>query len=210
VRLPVSSAKLTLGPRATCLDLKPELSGYAWLVPYGNEIGVGLGGRSPMITRAMDLHLNECSEAIGVDLLSLAEGRIEGAPVPCSGPSRPLFGDGFLLIGDAGGFVSPASGEGMSLAISSAVAAASVLKLAFARRRYDRRSLRHYERFLRQEMPDFPGLVRLRDALSGDGLISKLDALSGDLERLVLIAPLVGPPSTAGPALELLHRLESR
>jgi flavin-dependent dehydrogenase len=206
-RLAVPPTSLPDGPSTMRFDLVSEVSGYGWAVPYGDAIGLGIGGMSGAIGPIFDRML----ERIGVapDVAAAARRGVRGAPVPSSGPCRGTHGTRFLLVGDAAGFVSPASGEGMSLAVESAVAAASALKLAFARGRFDARSMRHHERFWRVAMPDFDALRRFRDALAGDAALRWLDACGSDLERLALLAPLVGPPDTGPAASQILERLRA-
>jgi flavin-dependent dehydrogenase len=132
---------------------------------------------------------------------------VRGAPVPAAGPSRPTWGERFLLVGDAGGFVSPASGEGLALALASVEAAASALKLCFATTSFGARRLRHYERLWRASMPDFAALSRLREALSGEQGLRWLEACPTDLERLALLAPLVGSADLGAGAEQVLARL---
>ncbi len=205
LQLPVSA--LPDGPSTMRFDLLPEVSGYGWAVPYSDAIGIGAGGFRGPIEACFSGLLRRYGIESGVDLGELARGSVKGAPVPASGPTRPTHGNRFLLVGDAAGFVSPASGEGMSLAVESAVAASSALKLCFARGRFDSKATRHYERLWRKSLPDFASLLRLREALSGNRVLRALDACDNDLERLCLLAPLVGPPEGGPTASALLDRL---
>ena len=140
----------------------------------------------------------------------MARRTVRGAPVPAAGPARSTWGERFLLVGDAAGFVSPASGEGLSLAVTSVETAASALKLCFASGAFRGRSLRHYERLWRRVMPDFAGLISLRNAMAGAQGIAWLEACDTDLERLALLAPLVGTAELGATALQLLERLRRR
>ncbi len=58
---------------------------------------------------------------------------IRGAALPMGFNRGPLYADGLLLIGDAGGMVNPFNGEGIAYAMESARLAADVIARAFAR-----------------------------------------------------------------------------
>ena len=210
VRLTLPPSVLPDGPGAMRFDMLPEVGGYGWAVPYEDAIGIGAGGLSGPIATCLDGLLQRYETEAGVELTPLARGRVRGAPVPAAGPTRPTQGKRFLLVGDAAGFVSPASGEGMSLAVEGAVAAASALKLCFARGRFGSRATRHYEKLWRKQLPDFASLIRIRNTLSGKGALRALDDCENDLERLALLAPLVGPPESGQMAAAILARLESQ
>jgi flavin-dependent dehydrogenase len=54
------------------------------------------------------------------------EGPIQGMGLPLASKRRPLSGDAYLLIGDAGHLIDPFTGEGISHAMISGVYAADV------------------------------------------------------------------------------------
>jgi len=60
-------------------------------------------------------------------------GPIRGAALPMGFNRQPLYGQGLLLVGDAGGMVNPFNGEGIAYAMESGRLAAEVIAQAFAR-----------------------------------------------------------------------------
>jgi geranylgeranyl reductase family protein len=105
-----------------------DLRGYGWCFRKEGWLNVGFGRLDP---RSLPARL----EAFLAFLLR--ERRV--APVPeggwrghayrvRSGPARRLCGDGFVLVGDAAGLASPASGEGILPAlVSGRLAGESIL-----------------------------------------------------------------------------------
>lgn len=135
--------------------LKDLLPGYLWVFPLGDgRANVGLGLRSDVVKkRRVDL------KALMAKLLlehpqlrerfrgATLEGSIQGMGLPLASKRRPLSGDGYMLIGDAGHLIDPFTGEGISHAMISGVHAADVAHemltqndlTASAARRYDER-----------------------------------------------------------------------
>lgn len=114
--------------------LKELLPGYLWVfpLPYGRA-NVGLGLRSDVVRkRRVDL------KALLVQLVTThpqlkdrfvearMEGSVQGMGLPLASKRRPLSGDGYLLVGDAGHLIDPFTGEGIGHAMISGVHAADV------------------------------------------------------------------------------------
>lgn len=114
--------------------LKDLLPGYLWVFPLPDgRANVGLGLRSDVVkTRRADLkallvqlvttHPQLRSRFVSAQL----EGAIQGMGLPLASKRRPLSGDGYLLVGDAGHLIDPFTGEGISHAMISGVHAADV------------------------------------------------------------------------------------
>lgn len=161
------------------LFLKDLLPGYLWVFPLpGGRANVGLGLRSDVVRkRRCDL------KALLVQLVTThpqlkdrfvhaqLEGSVQGMSLPLASKRRPLSGDGYLLVGDAGHLIDPFTGEGISHAMISGVHAADVaaelLKendlSAHAAKRYDARVWRRLGKELAistrlQRMADKPWL----------------------------------------------------
>mgnify|MGYP001220319217 FL=1 len=144
--------------------LKELLPGYLWVFPLpGGRANVGLGLRSDVVRqRRVDL------KALMEQLLSEhpglkkrfanahREGSIQGMGLPLAGKRRPLSGDGYLLVGDAGHLIDPFTGEGISHAMISGMHAADVAHAmltrtgvsALAAKEYDQRVWRRLGREL--------------------------------------------------------------
>jgi flavin-dependent dehydrogenase len=141
------------------LDFCPDLEGYGWCFRKGEYLNVGLGRRDP---RALGRHVDDFVEWL------VSEGRIGRPPekgwrghayrLRAGRPPRPI-GDGVLLVGDAAGLASSASGEGILPAmLSGRLAARAILE---AGGEYGEARLRGYVRRLDAEL----GLPSNRRAL---------------------------------------------
>jgi geranylgeranyl reductase family protein len=108
--------------------------GYAWIIPLSSHsANVGLGVRADVCSRdrvrlQAELRRFIC-EHPGVSKRmkkATPEGPLQGWPLPAYGYTRKLSGPHVLLLGDAGGFIDPLSGEGIFGAMQSAWMAAEV------------------------------------------------------------------------------------
>lgn len=98
------------------IDMTRIMWGYAWSFPRGRgEYDVGLGS----------LKWGNYREQLRnyVRELSLKEGIIYGHPIPIK-PRRNIASKRVLLIGDAGGFADPTTGEGIFYAMYTGILAA--------------------------------------------------------------------------------------
>lgn len=96
-------------------------NGYAWIFPKGKFLDVGIGGDAPLqkIKETFNKFLKERN-------LELYEHK--GWHLPFEVSTTQFFtGPKVLLCGDAGGFVNPATGEGIRYAMQSGLEAAQVL-----------------------------------------------------------------------------------
>ncbi|MEV7091883.1 geranylgeranyl reductase family protein [Amycolatopsis sp. NPDC051045] len=117
------------------------LPGYGWAFPLGDgTVNVGLGMLSTSASfRSTDYRallrqwLDGTPEEWGYREEN-AIGKVGGAGLPMGFNRTPHYRDGLLLLGDAGGMVSPFNGEGISAAMESAQIAAEVVVQALARR----------------------------------------------------------------------------
>ena len=116
------------------------LPGYGWAFPLGDgTVNVGLG----MLSTSKAFRNTDYRALLRQWLDSTPEewgfreenaiGRIGGAGLPMGFNRTPHYRDGLLLLGDAGGMVSPFNGEGISAAMESAQLAAEVVGQALAR-----------------------------------------------------------------------------
>ncbi|WP_432849395.1 geranylgeranyl reductase family protein [Amycolatopsis sp. CA-161197] len=117
------------------------LPGYGWAFPLGDgTVNVGLGMLSTSASfRNTDYRallrqwLDGTPEEWGYREEN-AIGKVGGAGLPMGFNRTPHYRDGLLLLGDAGGMVSPFNGEGISAAMESAQLASEVVVQALARR----------------------------------------------------------------------------
>jgi geranylgeranyl reductase family protein len=116
------------------------LPGYGWAFPLGDgTVNVGLGMlstskafRNTDYRALLRQWLDGTPEEWGYREEN-AVGRVGGAGLPMGFNRTPHYRDGLLLLGDAGGMVSPFNGEGISAAMESAQLAAECVLQALAR-----------------------------------------------------------------------------
>ena len=135
-------------------DLFP---GYGWMFPLSSgraNVGVGILAE----TRARhDVRVPRLFESFLERLRRAHPGcaglRLSGKPlggiVKTYGGAGPNYFDGGLLVGDAGSFVDPITGEGITPAAESALIAALVVERAVAEGRADAAFLSRFERDFR-------------------------------------------------------------
>ncbi|WP_199431027.1 geranylgeranyl reductase family protein [Qaidamihabitans albus] len=148
------------------------LPGYGWAFPLGDgTVNVGLGilstskaFRNTDYRALLRSWLDSTPEEWGYREEN-AVGRIGGAGLPMGFNRTPHYRDGLLLLGDAGGMVSPFNGEGISAAMESAQLAAEHVVQALARPEGPSRErvLRRYPEALAEEMG---GYYRLGNAFA--------------------------------------------
>jgi geranylgeranyl reductase family protein len=105
-------------------DFAPVRNGYGWVFPKGDHLNIGLYSSSP------DEKLNRAR------LSAYVRGRSVHADAECIIGQYAGFGaaqhkpvsNRIFLVGDAGGFVDPLTGEGIYFAIVSGQAAALAIK----------------------------------------------------------------------------------
>jgi geranylgeranyl reductase family protein len=111
--------------------------GYGWIFPAVDGISnVGVYQRAD-VYRARGIALHELLDRFvdrRRDRLGSAErsGRVRASSLPLGGRGFPAGGPGLLLVGDAGGFVDPLTGEGIWQAMCSGTIAGGVVGRAVA------------------------------------------------------------------------------
>jgi geranylgeranyl reductase family protein len=136
---PFIEGHLELWDRSDPRDPK-LLPGYGWAFPLGDgTVNVGLGMLSTSASfRNTDYRallrqwLDGTPEEWGYREEN-AIGKVGGAGLPMRFNRTPHYRNGLLLLGDAGGMVSPFNGEGISAAMESAQLASEFVVQALAR-----------------------------------------------------------------------------
>lgn len=122
----------------------PDHHGYFWFFPIATDdgwsanigwFGFGEGPRREPNPRArLEDHLANDEVVRRYIGGGRREGTVQGFPLslaPLSSgritPARPLWGDGYLLLGDAAGMIHPFTGEGIAFALQSGRRAAELL-----------------------------------------------------------------------------------
>jgi menaquinone-9 beta-reductase len=150
-------AEFRVGPGSTVDADVPELffcrdlEGYGWYVRKGEYLNIGIGRRD---SGDFNRHVSDFIEFLRGQgkAVAAADVRWCGHAYLASGTgSRPLTGDGMLVVGDAAGLAYPESGEGIKPAVESGRLAAETLLAAGTR--VDREALRSYESAIRRRYP---------------------------------------------------------
>ena len=136
------------------LHFLPEmLPGYFWIFPLPNGMAnIGAGMLSSEVSkrkvnlkadmlRAIENNPNIRERFKNAKL----EGKIQGWGLPLGSKKRPVSGEGFLLVGDAGSLIDPFTGEGIGNALYSGMMAADYIVEAIKQNRFDAEFLKQYD-----------------------------------------------------------------
>jgi geranylgeranyl reductase family protein len=153
-------------------DLQP---GYAWVIPLSRDLAnVGLGVRADVcrrdrvrlrreLFRFVAEHPNLSRRMKSAKL----EGPVQGWPLTAYGSVQRLSGSHVMLLGDAGGFIDPLSGEGIFGAMQSAQIAVDVAQQAIHQGTFTAGFLARYdERCRRFFHADFGSAALVTDFLA--------------------------------------------
>lgn len=129
------------------------LPGYGWIFPLpGERANVGIGMRADHIRRRR-VRLGEMFERFcrsPAVAAQLAQARRVGRPVghllPLGSFQHRVSFDQALLLGDAAGFINPATGEGIEYALESGEVAARAIDRAERKGDFGRAALSVYDR----------------------------------------------------------------
>ncbi|MFJ9693839.1 geranylgeranyl reductase family protein [Kitasatospora sp. NPDC101183] len=150
------------------------LPGYAWVFGMGDgtaNVGLGVLDTAHFDVDWRDLLRRWC-EGLPPEYDYTPEAVTEpvrGSALPMGLNRQPHYADGLLLVGDAGGTVSPGTGEGIAYAMESGRFAAESVVQALARRtdRGRELALRTYPQALRSAYAGYFALGRLAADLLG-------------------------------------------
>ncbi|MEE1788425.1 geranylgeranyl reductase family protein [Streptomyces sp. SP17BM10] len=150
------------------------LPGYAWVFGMGDgtaNVGLGVLDTAGVDLDWRDLLRRWCEDlppeyAYAPDAVTEP---VRGSALPMGLNRQPHYADGLLLIGDAGGTVSPGTGEGIAYAMESGRYAAETIVQALARRtdRGRELALRAYPQALRSAYAGYFAVGRLAADLLG-------------------------------------------
>ncbi|RKN07914.1 geranylgeranyl reductase family protein [Streptomyces radicis] len=170
----------------------PLIPGYGWIFPMGDgRVNVGLGvigqrSQGSWDTRALlDTWLARTPAGWGLRGEENAEGPLRGAALPMGHNRLPHYTRGMLLVGDAGGMVSPWNGEGIPYAMESGEVAAETAVYALARPAgpWRERILQRYPREIQRRNG---GYYRLGN---GWAALLRRPALASFVSRRVVTSP---------------------
>lgn len=169
------------------------LTGYGWVFPKREHICVGIGGRLRPGERIQDLYRKFFRAAQESGLLP---GELEPQkpyyaldPAGAVNKGKPLVRSRTVLVGDAGGFVSGSTGEGIYPAMESARLAVELIARGLGSGKLEE-ELQRFETLWRERLGsylrDLPGGERRRETVDRVGLIFRSRLVCGVAARAFL------------------------
>ncbi|UCE73738.1 MAG: geranylgeranyl reductase family protein [Methanomassiliicoccales archaeon] len=160
--------------------------GYAWISPLKDAVKLGVGGLSPSFKKNCKKNLDEFLKRKDIKE-KISDGKIvrtEAHLIPMRGPFDILTADRTILVGDAGGFVFPGTGEGIFYAMKSGRIAAEVIIQAIKEQRFELKFLgTSYTEKLKKN-----GLTSLRKVDFVERVLSSPEKAEKYLKRLKLFS----------------------
>jgi len=134
--------------------LKKVLPGYFWIFPLpGGAANVGLGMHSSILQhkkinlRKLLLEIIDTDTEIKSRFSEASpDGNIDGYGLPLGSKKRKLYGNRYLLIGDAASLIDPLTGEGIGNAMYSGFYAANVAANAVKNNDFSEQFLQQYNK----------------------------------------------------------------
>lgn len=142
--------------------LKPLLPGYFWIFPGDGGISnVGLGVPKDLVIRKK-IKLIALFRALISEHPALQDrfidaemhGKPEAHALPLGTYRSRRYGDGYILLGDAGFMVDPFSGEGIGNAMGSAESAVPVILDSFKKGDFSQDQLANYQQRITKRFED--------------------------------------------------------
>jgi geranylgeranyl reductase family protein len=142
--------------------IRDLLPGYFWIFPLpNNQANVGLGVLTNHIkTKNINLKktllkiINENEHIKSRFKNARLIDEPKGWGLPLGSLKRPLSGERFLLIGDAGALIDPLTGEGVGNALQSATVASEIILEAVGNGDFSATMLQQYDQRLYDELWD--------------------------------------------------------
>ncbi|MCS3922419.1 digeranylgeranylglycerophospholipid reductase [Methanococcus voltae PS] len=119
--------------------------GYAWIFPKGDTVNVGLGiigGKKSALEYLDDFITNPILEG-RLENATPVEFKCGGAPV--GGPIEKTYAEGFIVVGDAAGQISPLTGGGISLSMDCGLIAGEVAAKCIKQNNWSEEAIKEYE-----------------------------------------------------------------
>jgi flavin-dependent dehydrogenase len=131
-----------------------QLCGYAWVFPRKTSVNIGLGG-SIIQGRQLRTHfinlINFLKQYERIPS-TIEPNQPVAALLPMTYPTKNCIGKRTMLIGDAGGFCSSATGEGIYYAMKSGKLAAVICQQLLHQKTYSNKSLQSFYQRWQQEL----------------------------------------------------------
>lgn len=175
------------------------LTGYGWIFPKREHICVGIGGRLREGERIQDLYTKFFRAAQERNLLPAdAEPKdvyYDLDPAGAINKGRPLVRGPVVLVGDAGGFVSGSTGEGIYPGMESARLAAELIDGGLRSGKLED-ELKRFETLWRERLGgfirDLPGGEQRQQTVDRIGLIFRSRLVCGVAARVFLYGEPAG------------------
>ncbi len=169
------------------------MPGYGWIFPLEDgraNVGLGILDTSKAFGRTdykdvMARWVDTLTDRWGF-VHDASAGPIRGAALPMGFNRSPLYADGLLLVGDAGGMVNPFNGEGIDYALQAGRIAADVVSGALKERSPAARE---------QALTAYPSIMK--DALGGYFTLGRWFAHAIGHPEVMRVATKYGLPRAA-------------
>jgi len=200
-------------PRADAIELhfiKTIAPGYFWIFPLPNgDANVGLGLRTDVISKRKVNMREELKKLLQTHPIlcqrfaqATLEGDVKGYSLPLGSKIRPISGDHFMLVGDAGHLIDPLTGEGIGNAFYSGFIAAEQAQACLQANNFSAAFMKNYDQRVQrvlgsemrwsyrlQKVLAYPWLANLLGNIIADNayfvrFCSELIVDLGNLERL--------------------------
>jgi geranylgeranyl reductase family protein len=140
--------------------LKEIIPGYFWIFPLGNnEYNIGIGSSKILLKRnkiILKQLMNEIitNNPIISERFKNAElvGRVEADSLPIGGENTKIFGNRFLLVGDAASLIDPFSGEGIGNALLSGEIASKTILNCFSKNDFSENETKIYHKAIKKRL----------------------------------------------------------
>ena len=141
--------------RTSMINLKhANLNGYAWVFSKHDILNIGYGGFNDEMKK-IDIKKEfknylDFLKRNGYLPKWIESKKLKGAPVPFVGNIKKTYTDRIIIVGDAAGFVSPLTGEGIYYAMDSGKIASEVISKALEKEDFSAQSLKPYQNIWRK------------------------------------------------------------
>jgi flavin-dependent dehydrogenase len=131
-RLMMAAGWYAPGSSSMLVRFTPDLTGYLWLFPRPDHVGVGICAPLGAVPTSTLVGRLQREVARSFPALAEAENPRYAHTIPCPGPTegslREIAGRRWALVGDAAALADPLTGEGIYYALRSAAVLAAVLR----------------------------------------------------------------------------------
>jgi len=134
-----------------------QTSGYGWVFPKKRHLNIGLGNLwsknydidNKNIKKHYQVYINYLKNNKLIPK-NLKPVKIKGGALPFY-PLEKTYGNRIILVGDAGGFINPISGEGIYYAMTSGEIAAKVITEALEKKETNAKFLSKFQKYWKKE-----------------------------------------------------------